>query len=651
MTEWEAAERTEGLPRGTVTLLFTDIEGSTRRWQEYGEEMRRAVGVHDDIHRRAIEAEGGVVVKHTGDGFMAAFADADSAVRAAVVTQRALSDRTWDPLPPLRVRMGLHTGAVHPTGRDYFGPVVNRAARVGDVGHGGQIIVSAATAALLDPTDEIELRSRGLTRLKDLGEPVELFQVLAPGLDHEAVPLRALADPGGVFPTSASSFVGRTQELRTISALLDEQRLVSVVGPGGVGKSRLSIQAAAEVADRFGDGVVFIELAAAEAGRTSAVVRDQLAASPAVAHPPVDDDPQQAVVRSLGRSEVLMVIDNCEHVVEDVALLVDAVLGACPSTRVLVTSRGPLHLRGESVVQLQTLPVDDAGGPARDLFLERSSDAGVAIDDADTMDDIDRICRLVDGLPLAIELAAAQVVHITPAELARRLERHQAGLVAHDPTVPERHRTIDQLLQWSEDLIDDDALELLLRMSVSAGPMPLATIEGAFADDDGVVRREDVVRLLGALIGQSLVELRRDDGTYGMLGMVRSYCRQQLVEPHAWQRRLTEWCAEALSDAVATDQEDGLAQTMGQVGREVLAGFEWALDEGDGELACRIGAALWPWYEMAGRVGDGRAALGRAVELGTSDAATLGRAYSGAGSLAIAVGDAVDALALHRKAV
>ena len=346
------------LPLGTVTFLFTDIEGSTRRWEVHGDVMASCISRRDSILRAAIERSLGIVVKNIGDGVMAVFASAHDALDAALTGQAGFEGEDWSPVSSLRVRMGLHTRWCEPTGGDYFGGVVNRAARIADAGNGGQILLSGASAVVIGRLGGGELVSRGAVQLKDLTEPIELFQVVAPGVDVELLTLRTVDTGVDDFPVQRTTFVGRSDELEHAARAAENERLVMLVGPGGVGKTRLAI---------------LDQLLRRSHG---SVRRDAV------------EDPLDEVIRTLEGSEALLIVDNCEHVADEASRVVDAVLDHCHQVRVLATSREPLRIPGEQVISVAPFRVptgeeDLEGSAAVRLFVECSVTGGAMAPSAD----------------------------------------------------------------------------------------------------------------------------------------------------------------------------------------------------------------------------------------------------------------------------
>ena len=488
-----------GLPSGTVTLLFTDIEGSTRLLQELGRERYvEALTAHRRLLRRAFSDAGGFEVEMQGDSFHFSFASAHDAVRAAAAGQRALAAYDW-PDEPIRVRIGLHTGEPLIADGLYAGLDVHRAARVMSVASGGQILVSQRTADLVaaDLPDPFELRDLGEHRLKDLLEPQRLWQLAGDGLAQDFPPLKTLTRTN--LPVAANPLLGRDRELADLLALLGNgARLVTVTGPGGTGKTRVALQAAAELADRYGDGVFWVPLAG---------LRDPDLVLPALAHTVGAADDLASYV---GSRELLVLLDNFEHLIAAAAPLA-GLLAAAPRLQLLVTSRSRLNLNGE-----YEYPVDPLGDEgATELFLERARQTGARLEPSAT---VRAICRRVDNLPLAVELAAGRVRLLGPEALLARLEQRLPLLTGGRREGDERHRALRATIEWSHDLLDEDARRLFARLAVFTGGWSLEAAEAICGAD---------LDALAALAEASLVK-PAGDGRFLMLETIREYALERL---------------------------------------------------------------------------------------------------------------------------
>lgn len=500
-------------PSGVVTFLFTDIEGSTRRWEADAAAMRAALQTHDDELRAAIETNHGRVFKHTGDGMCAVFSSPKSAVNAAVAAQRQLQ---------LPVRMGIATGEAELRGEDYFGTVLNRAARVMACGHGGQILLDGATAGLVSGVELVDLGPR---RLRDLARPVALYQVRAPGLRTEFPPLRTLdVTPGNLRPP-ITSFVGRESEAAEVAGALGAHRLVTLTGVGGVGKTRLALEVAARSADSFPDGVWLIELAAVT---DPAAVPEAVAAVLGVTQQPGLSVAESVAAAQEGRSRLLL-LDNCEHVLDAAAEISQAILVRAAAVRILATSREGLRVADEQLWPVPSLDVR-AGieSPAAALFVERAH--GLAPDallsGADEAGAVVEICRRLDGIPLAIELAASRLLSMTVTELRDRLD-DRFRLLIGSRRGRERHQTLRHAVQWSHDLLDDAEKALLARCSVFAGGFDLPAACAVAGSGDELATLD----LLDSLVRKSLVVVDRTSGRsrFSMLETIRQFGEEQLI--------------------------------------------------------------------------------------------------------------------------
>ena len=500
-------------PSGVVTFLFTDVEGSTRRWEADAQAMRSALAVHDKVLRTAIEVYDGFLFSHTGDGVVAAFASPMSAVNAAIDAQRELQ---------LPVRMGLATGEAELRDGDYFGTVLNRAARVMAAGHGGQILLAESTAGLLSGVDLLDLGPR---RLRDVPTPVQVFQVRAPGLQTDFPALRALDTSRGNLRPAATSFIGRDAELVEVQAALREHRVVTLTGVGGVGKTRLAQEVAAGLADGFPDGVWFFELAAVA---DPAAVPDAVAAVLGITQQPGKSVAESVTAALEGRLR-LLVFDNCEHVRDAAADLVEAILAASATVRMLATSREGLGVADE---QLWLVPSLDVGAgidsAAVALFVERARSVAsrFALSNADDGAAVVEICRRLDGIPLAIELAASRMASMTAGEVRDRLDQRFRLLVGSRRGLS-RHQTLRHAVAWSYDHLDDAEKPLLERCSVFAGGFDLEGACAVMGSDDDFATLD----LLDALVRKSLLVADRSAGRtrYSMLETIRQFAEEQLV--------------------------------------------------------------------------------------------------------------------------
>jgi predicted ATPase len=506
---------TGAAPSGVVTFLFTDVEGSTRRWEADAEGMRIALAAHDEVLRESIETHGGSLFKHTGDGVCAAFASPRSAVDAAVTAQLALE---------LPVRMGIATGEAELRDGDYFGTVLNRAARVMAAGHGGQILVADSTAGLLSGVDLLDL---GLRRLRDIPIPVGVFQVRSAGLRVEFPSLRALDTTPGNLRPATTSLIGRESEVAAIEAAVKAHRLVTLTGVGGVGKTRLAVEVAAHLADEFPDGVWVFELAAVV---DPAAVPDAVAAVLGIAQQPGKSVSESVAAALEGRIR-LLVFDNCEHVLDAAADLIEAILAQSATVKILATSREGARAADEQLWPVQSLDVlSGVDSAAAILFTQRAEAVapGFSLAGADAAAAVVEICCRLDGIPLAIELAASRMQSMTVTELRDRLD-DRFRLLVGSRRGPEHHHTLRHAVQWSYDLLDDAEKTLLNRYSVFAGGFDLqaAHAVAGFDDPDDYA----VLDLLDALVRKSLLVADRSSGRtrFSMLETIRQFAEEQLV--------------------------------------------------------------------------------------------------------------------------
>jgi predicted ATPase/class 3 adenylate cyclase len=527
---------------GTVVFLFTDVEGSTRLWERFPQAMKTALERHDQILQAAVAASNGQVVKTTGDGMMAVFSSAAAAARACLTAQRDLAAQPWGATGPLRVRMGVHAGEPARRSSDYFGPVVNRAARIMAAGHGGQVLLSAAAAELV--ADRLaagaDLRDLGLHRLKDLGRPERLFQLVHPDLADGFPPLATLDRRPNNLPTQTSTFVGRDAELAQIgSRLADEAvRLLTLTGPGGTGKTRLALRAAADEIDRFEDGVFFVDLSAVRAAED---VPTSIARAIGLSEPGGQALLQELRGR-LRRQHTLLVLDNFEQVTTAAPTAVELLEG-CQRLKLLVTSREALRVRPEHLFPVPPLslprsapghrsPAELAGYEAVQLFVERaqavSADFRLTEDNADA---VAGICWRLDGLPLAIELATARLNLFSPEALRDRLGSRLRLLRGGARDLPARQQTLRATIEWSYQLLEPGEQRLFDLLSVFSGT-GFEAVETVAAELDRLTGAPlDVLDGLASLVDKSLV--RRDDAgaeepRVVMLETIREYAAERL---------------------------------------------------------------------------------------------------------------------------
>ncbi len=522
------------VPSGTITLLMSDIEGSTRLWEQHPDAMALTLRRHDELMRTAIEGAGGYVFKAVGDSFCAAFATASDAILAASDTQKTLGAEVWPDPIELRVRIALHSGSCEERDGDFFGPAVNRVARLAAVAHGGQVLVSGTTAQLLSDTvpKHTSLRDLGAHRLRDLSQPEHVFQLDIAGSDHEFPALRSLDNPtlDNNLPIQLTSFVGRDRELSDVRALVDGSPLVTLTGAGGAGKTRLALAVAADLLDGLGDGVWFVDLAS--------LGDPELVASATANAIGVRDEPGRPVIETLldalRSRRLLLLFDNCEHLIDGCVKLVDALMRSCPGVHVLATSREPLGLSGERIYRVPplTLPGDDPlVAESVQLFLERAQEhrpdfvlgeKSVAV--------LGALCRRLDGMPLAIELAAARVRSLSLEDIESRLDQRFRLLTGGDRGALARQQTLRALIDWSYDLLNERERAILDYLSVFAGGFDLTATETVCALAE--IEAWEVVDVLGSLVDKSLVQADQTNRglRYRLLETIRQYADERLAE-------------------------------------------------------------------------------------------------------------------------
>ncbi len=571
---------TAGAPSGVVTFLFTDVEGSTRRWEADADGMRVALAAHDEVLRGAVEAHGGWLFKHTGDGVCAAFASPTGAVDAAIDAQRELQ---------LPVRMGLATGEAELRDGDYFGTVLNRAARVMAAGHGGQILLAESTAVLLSGVDLIDLGPR---RLRDLPTPVQVFQVRAAGLRTEFPALRALdASPGNLRP-APTSFIGRESEVAELQAAIKAHRLVTLTGVGGVGKTRLALEVAGRLVDEFPDGVWFFELAAVA---DPVAVPDAVAAVLGIIQQP-DKSVSESVAAALEGRVRLLVFDNCEHVRDAAADLIEAILAHSATVKIVATSREGLGAADE---QLWLVPSLDVGAgidsAAVTLFVERAHSVAsrFSVATPDEAAAVVEICRRLDGIPLAIELAASRMAAMTAGEVRDRLDQRLRLLVGSRRGL-ERHHTLRHAVAWSYDLLDEPEKALLDRCAVFTGGFDVQSACAVAGSDDP----DDfaTLDLLDALVRKSLLVADRSSGRtrFSMLETIRQFAEDQLVargEASEIRAAHSRYFAGREADILALWDSPRQREAYDWFTIELAnlrTAFRWAADQGDLDVAATL---------------------------------------------------------------
>jgi predicted ATPase/class 3 adenylate cyclase/DNA-binding XRE family transcriptional regulator len=651
-------------PRGTVTMLFSDIEGSTRLLLQLGDRYADLLATHCQLLRTVFAGHHGYEVDTQGDAFFVAFARATEAVAAAIAMHRTLAAHPWPDGALVRIRIGLHTGEPRPMAAGYAGIDVHRAARICAAGHGGQVLVSESTATLVEPElpAGVTLSDLGRHRLKDLPLPERLFQLNIPDLPASFPALRSLDVRPNNLPIELSSFIGRDGEMGAVKQQLTRTRLLTLIGSGGVGKTRLALQVAAELLAQQADGVWLVDLGPIT---DPALVPQATAAVLGVREQP-GRPLLEALIEALRTKQSLLVLDNCEHLVAACARLAHLLLQACPSLTIVVTSREMLGVAGEMAYRVPslTLPDQAQGQPLSELaryeavrlFVERAvamrPDFALTESNAATVADV---CRRLDGIPLAIELAAARVRALSVEQLAARLDDRFRLLSGSSRTALPRQQTLKATIDWSFDLLSGAEQRALRRLAVFSGGCGLEAAEAICAEDDQ--EANGVLELLTRLSDKSLVLVEEHEGEsrYRLLETIRQYGRDRLVEAGeavAVRDRHRDWalavaeCAEPL--LWGREQERWLARL--EVEHDNLrAALDWTIDTEQTETALRLTGALWKFWEVRGYLTEGRTWLARALGQGSASSVARAKACAGAGVLARHQGDYEHAGALLQE--
>jgi predicted ATPase/class 3 adenylate cyclase len=649
-----------GPPTGTVTFLFTDIEGSTRHARADPAAWSAARPRHHEIVRAAIESNQGFVFRVVGDAFLAAFSTVDGAVAAALVAQRQLQVERW-PGPRMKVRIGLHTGAAEWQSGDYEGYLtLAHVQRVMSAGHGGQIVLTQTTADLalgvLPP--DVALRDLGTHRLKDLPRSEHIFQLTAPDLPAEFPPLRSLDGSPTNLPLQLTTFIGRQRELDELKALLSANRLLTLTGPGGTGKTRLALRLASDELESFPDGAWLVELAAL----SDPMLLTQTVAATLGVQEQQGRASLDALTDYLREKTLLLILDNCEHLVESCAQLADDALRAAPGLKVLTTSRESLGIGGETAFRVPSLPLPDpadaedldrtAANDCVRLFVDRASAANPRFRLTErNAGSAAQICVRLDGIPLAVELAAARTTVFSPEQITARLDDRFRLLTGGSRTALERHQTLLALIDWSHDLLTDDERVVLRRLSVFAGGWSLDAAQAVCREEASV----DVLDTLARVADKSLVMVDQSadstEARYRLLETIRQYARDKLLaageSEQIRDRHLDFYLAFAEEAEPHLRRADQLAWLVRlEVEHDNLrAALAWSLDRGDAERALRLAGAAAYFWELRGYWSEGYKWLDQALALasrsdgaGVADANVAARAKAlyGAGRLLFA---------------
>ena len=647
-------------PTGTVTFLFTDIEGSTKLWERNAQAMQAALVRHDEILRGVTVEQEGHVFKTVGDAFCCAFTTATDALEAALSAQRTLNAEEWIETGPLRVRMALHTGATEERDGDYFGPPVNRVARLLSAAHGGQVLLSAATHEVV--RDQLPagaaLMDLGEHRFKDLFRPERVFQLRAPDLALEFPPLRTLESRPNNLPLQPTPLVGREREVEEVAERIrsEEVRLLTLTGPAGTGKTRLALQAGGDLLEEFEDGVFFVALAAiTDPELVPSTIAGPLGVKESAAQPLTE-----TLKSFLQEKHLVLVLDNFEQVLEG-ARVVGELVSACPKLKVLVTSRTPLRLYGEQEYPVPPLALPDpkvlppvkvlTQYEAVRLFVERAkavkADFSVSNENAPALAEI---CARLDGLPLAIELAAARVRMLPPQKMLERLGDRLRLLKGGARDLPTRQQTLRGAIDWSYELLEEYEKTLFGRLSVFAGGRTLEAIE-TVCDPEGDL---DALEGIESLLEKSL--LRQEEGPggeprYVMLEIVHEYAREKLEESgeaEEARRRHAEFflgLAEETETEMRGPEQATWLDRLEAEHDNLRGALSWALERGGPELGLHLAVAFWWFWEARGYFDEGRRWLEQALAKGSRASSARAKALDGVGWLAFNLGDIDRAVA------
>lgn len=649
------------LPTGTITFLFTDIEGNTKLWETHPEAMQAAVARHDVLLQEAIVKSGGYLVKSTGDGVVAAFHTAADALHAALSAQQVLTREVWPPAIHLLVRMGLHTGTAELRGGDYFGPALNRAARLMASGYGGQVLLSEAAQELCRDVlpDSAGLRHLGEHRLKDLTRPETVYQLLHPDLPDNFAALRTINNIPNNLPQQVTSFIGQEQTIASVTARLHKTRLLTLTGSGGSGKTRLALQVAADVLDEYPDGAWLIEFAPLS---DPALVPQTVASVLGVKEQAGQTVPQ-TLTEHLKNKRLLLLLDNCEHLLSACAQFTASVLRSCPHVRVLVTSREPSGIAGEATFRVPSLSLPDpkqawSATPASlnhyeavRLFIERAqsvkNDFTVTNANAPALA---QLCHQLDGIPLALELAAARVRSLSVEDINTRLDGRFRLLTGGDRAALPRQQTLRALVDWSYDLLTNPEKALLHRLSVFAGGWTLSAAESVC----GLAPLDDVLDLLTSLVDKSLVQVEESGGNgsatrYRMLETLKQYAAEKRDAAHETphlKNRHRDYFVHLAEDAEPKLKGPEQAAWLSYLECEhdnLRAALDWCAVTGENEVGLRLAGALWWFWMVRGYLTEGREQLSRALSQVKSlpdwCSSASAKALNGAGHLAKFQGD------------
>jgi predicted ATPase/class 3 adenylate cyclase len=665
----EDAQQMPELPSGTVTFLFTDVEGSTKLWERYPQAMEASMARHDELLRGVMESSGGFVFKTIGDAFCVAFPSAPHALEAALAAQRALLSEAREQTGPLRTRMALHTGSAEERAGDYFGAPVNRIARLLSAGHGGQILLSSATKELVrDALPEgASLRDLGERRLKDLFRPERVFQLLSAELPTTFPPLKTLDARTNNLPSQPTPLIGRERELGGVRELMRTEgvRVLTLTGPGGIGKTRLGLQVGAELLDEFEDGVFFVALATiTEPALVPSAIAEALGVVEAA-----DQPLEESLKGYLRPKELLLLMDNFEQVLGG-APLVGRLLSECPELKVLATSRSVLRVYGEQEYPVPPLELPRPGGglPAIEalsqyesvrLFIERAKAAKPDFEVTnESAPAVAEICVRLDGLPLAIELAAARIKLLTPSAMLHRLGSRLKLLRGGSRDLPERQRTLRGTIEWSFALLEAGEQLLFARLAVFSGGRTLEAIE-AVCEAEGDLPM-DALEGVSSLLDKSL--LRQEEGPNGeprfvMLETIHEFARERLQasgEGEEVRRVHAEYflgLAEGAEPELRGAEQLACLERLEAEHDNMRAALTWSL-ENEPETALRLAGALARFWEMRSDISEGSRWLEAALrQSDRAEVARRAKLLSEAGTFAWHRGEYEQATAFHGEAL
>ncbi len=665
----QTSEHTTTLPAGTVTLFMSDVEGSTRLWEEQPDAMSESMSRHDALVAENIRNRSGHLIKIRGEGdaAFAVFQDAPEAVACALDLQRTFLSEPWPEGAPLRVRISLHTGEAELRGKDYYGPVVNRCARLRAIGYGQQTVLTEATHNVVQKNlpDGASLKDLGIHRLKDLDVPERVFQLVHPDILQEFPPPKSLTVMSNNLPVQLTNFVGREQDVATVKSLLQENRLVTMAGAGGMGKTRLALEVAGELIEEYPNGVWLVELAPLA---DPALVPAQIAQEVGVR-----EEPGRTILDSLTDHlrprKLVFVLDNCEHLIAAAADVVQHLLRTCPEIRILATSQGPLAVEGERLWRIKPLPVPQANtkfsveslvefGSVK-LFLDRALQANLNFKlDSDNAAAIADICRRLDGVPLAIALAAARVRSLSPSQIDERMGERFRLLTTGAATGPTRHQTLRAAVEWSYDLLSEPERLMFRRLSVFAGGFSLEAAEEVPAGED--LDDFEVLELLSELVDKSLVTADPMESRvrYRMLESLRQFGGEKLSESgeegdvrHRHVNWFLNFAERAEPELQSSDQLIWLDRLQ-EEHDNFRQSLDWSIAGHDPEQGLKLAGLLRRFWEWRGFFSEGRQWLDQALSASPqAPPAIRAKALQGAGALARLQGDLAPASSLLEESL